>query len=261
MNCFARPCLAVVALMVLAALAILLTVASAATAQFIDPPAGEVRKHPKLEAEDAKLAQGKRSDDTDVRCMDGGRSISHIERDWSLVISGPPRRRFYYSFIGTQKLDLHGTYEVKDGFAVFTGTLVTGRQKKETKSVRFGLNYAFVGEKVHFNVLRANDGGFTYRRQSFYEVDGKWQPDELDLRFAVKKRTDTELIFQVKAERRIWDRAGKVKKLVDDQSVTYSVKDTEMWQRTGEVLVPWLAPRTLYPLWADADRTKLPALF
>src|SRR5262245_12163826 len=167
---------------------------------------------PKVDAEDLKLAEGKRKDDTDLRCLDGGSFIGGIDRAWSLLISGPPRRRFYYSFVGTSSTKLEGVYEAKDNLAVFTGTLTTGpvfdsdKRKPKSTPVRFGLNYSFIGDKVYFNLLRPDEGKYNYQRQWFAKTDDKWQlREEQRLIFVPKKGADREITLDVTGQRTVWE--------------------------------------------------------
>ena len=114
----------------------------------------------KLDAEELKLVEGKRTGDDDLRGQVSGKYIGGIDREWALVVSGPPLRRFHYYFTEFASLRVEGTYEAKHGLAVFTGTATSApifdkaKAKAGPIAVRFALTYLHVGDKVHFNVLR-----------------------------------------------------------------------------------------------------------
>src|SRR5262245_56011364 len=110
----------------------------------------------------------------DIRCREEGQYIGGIDRTWKLDIA---MGQFSYQFKGLGAVTVRGTYEAKDGLATFTGSRDFADQKPPM-AIRFSLTYAFIGDKVVFNVLRGEGGPGRYvcRRQTFHQADRQWLP-------------------------------------------------------------------------------------
>src|ERR1700722_15253815 len=87
--------------------------------------------------------------DKDIHCEESGQYIGGLDRIFTLKIDGPYEKTWRYPFKvvpsdGQRNLDMRGTYELRNGLAVFTG-------KADKEELRFAINYGFPGGKVEFN--------------------------------------------------------------------------------------------------------------
>jgi len=233
--------------------------------------AGEGQNEPvQANAEPDKSAGGKRANDEDIRYVDMGHYIGGINRDWGLFITPPPMKRFHYwfTFSGITEQSLSGTYEIKDGLAIFTGKLRTGpvfgvaaKRKVTTRPLRFGLNYTFLGDKVHFNLLVPDkDGSFHYRRKWFRQVGGQWKPrEEHKLTFIPGEHPEKALVFAVKGQRLRWDKDGHEKRDEVEALATYQSHGGSYYRlRPGKV--GWLPPM-LWPGSRGNNKKGQPAVY
>ena len=198
-------------------------------------------------------AQGKRSGDDDLRCVDGGSYIGGINRQWFLVISGPRRKRFYYSFdsmIG--KKSFAGSYATKNGLALFTGELKATPRRDKTQMLRVGLNYRTFGKRVAFNVLwRDKAGNYQYERKWFRRKGKEWLPGEHHrLTFTPKKETAERLNFAVKGEITRWADGGRKRRQAIDHLAVYQKENAKYWRK--ERKQPSWLPHILQPHGAGA---------
>lgn len=213
---------------------------------------------------DSKLwnaARAKRANAKDIRCAETHHFIGGIDRWWGLMIVPQPSNQFHYWFRGIPPQSLIGTYEIKDGLAIFSGKLKAGH-KGTSRSLRFGLNYAFLGDKVHFNLLiPVKDGSLQYRRKWFRKVDGQWKPwEEHKLTFIPGKHPQKALVFTVKGQRLRWDKDGQEKRDEIDVSATYQSPTNANYYRLQPDKVSWLPP-LLWPRFQDNDKKGQPAVY
>ncbi len=167
-----------------------------------------------VDEQDWKLAKGERVNDSDLRCIHTDHYIGGIDRHWALVMSGPPRNRFHYTFIEFREVTLRGTYEVQNGMVVFTGSHSTApgpfekkKRPTQTRPIRFSLNFRLEKDKVYFNVLqRDKKGNYQFQRKWFRSVGkDKWQPDqEMRITFIPQKKTKKSATFRIKGEWLHW---------------------------------------------------------
>ena len=154
--------------------------------------------------------------------------------------------------------------------AIFTGELKTrppfgdaAKEKGTARSLRFGLNYAFLNDKVHFNLLVPDkDGSFHYRRKWFRQVGGQWKPwEEHTLTFVPGEHPEKALVFTVKGQRLRWDKDGHEQRDEIDVSATYqSPPYVNSHYRLKPGKVGWL-PTLLWPGFRDNDKKGQPAVY
>ena len=201
------------------------------------------------------LASADRQGDDDIRCAIFKDYVGGLCRYWGLIIEPPPSYKFNYWF--DEQIfskGLTGTYKIEDGLAIFTGDLVTGPeavvadQNQKSRPIRFGLNYAFIDDLVHFNLLvRDKDGSYRYHRKWYRSVDDRWEPlEEQRLVFTKSDQSETQVVFKVRGNRTRWNEDQQEKSEDVDLFATYLLRKSAPYFRIKEGLPGWL-PILLYP--------------
>jgi hypothetical protein len=197
----------------------------------------------KGDREDLKQAAGKRANNQDLRCLHTGQYIGGIDRHWGLMVTGPPRHKFAYTFIELHRLDLAGKYQVKDGLAIFTGSKTQGlplfeksdQKKPITTPIRFALNYDFLGDDVHFNlILRGKDGKYHYQRKWYRPTGDKgWEPlQEFRWTCIPRQRGEKTFALHYQGEWLYWPPGEKQpKRKVIDERIEYTNQDGKYWYK------------------------------
>ncbi len=259
-----QPCIRIVPLLLLSLCLAVPLIASAG----LTPLTGKPKA---VSEEDWKNAQGKPSGEKDLRVVGGGHYIGGIDRDWALVITGPPTNKVFYSFqmLPGPGHEFQGTYEVKEGLAWFNGQYAELKDlpgKPPDKKVpgttrRFALNFRHLDDKTYFNlVCKDAKGNYQYERRWFQPDEKEWIPlRDHKLTFTPQESTDKQLKFKVNAEITRWDDKGKKPdRHFFEIMVTYNDQETYWVTPPGQPV--WL-PTVLRPHGGKMSAKELPECF